>query len=167
MPSIDNITTTGGLTFDIEPIDLWTVERDWSNFFYAFSYRVVYNSNTGSYFIPTSTGIMYTSKNGFTWTRVENGTRNYGVPPARNQVNSFASNGQRMVVNLTNPIQTLYSNDGFNWEVCVTDSGPITGGMTFAAPAESISGTVWIDSSSNGYVPTNATGTWSSDNLFS
>lgn len=42
MPSIDNITTTGGLTFDIEPIDLWTVERDWSNFFYAFSYRVVY-----------------------------------------------------------------------------------------------------------------------------
>lgn len=31
----------------------------------------------------------------------------------------------------------------------------------------STSGTVWTDSSSNGYVPTSATGTWSSDNPFS
>lgn len=142
MPSITNITTTGGLTFQIEVQPTYQITRDWS----AFN---GYNSNTysntywkaelikGSLYIPTQAGSMYVSTDGgISWSPLKNGVRPVGILSAGrySYVLGFTGNISSRLVGINNNtnIPLLYSNNGFNWNPGLANQNSIRLGIAYS-----------------------------------
>lgn len=176
MPSIENITTIGGLTFQIESQDFYRLDKDWSNFHGQIIsdrisfFSVSYFQRTNKYFIPTINGSFYESADGISWTAVENGTRPSSIGNfLRTQVSGFATNGNVLSCNFF--LTTIYGYDGFSWAISYSNliiRGVVWSGLQFIAIGRftltndntafytSLDGITWI---SRGDTGTNS-GTW-------
>ena len=130
MPLIENITTTGGLTFQIELPITYLLDKDWSTFSGSRNGSIIYYAAAklgNSFFLPTVAGSMYVSTDGgITWNPVENGVRPFGSytysSSSRLNLYSFTSSGQRLVANNGGPYALIVSNNGFNWNTGLTNS---------------------------------------------
>ena len=129
MPVFENITFSGGLKFSI-PVLAYVIQKDWSNLSDSSTYEIVYDSISTKHFIPSTTGIMYSSTDGAsTWNRESKGVLTNNVRVGTQVgIKSFAYNGSNRFVSIfqgnagaTSLRGVFYSNNGTDWTVS-TDS---------------------------------------------
>ena len=119
-----DVTFSGGGFRYIPPQPTFLVNTDWGSFgkesggyITDQNWSVMHNSNTNSYYIPSTTGIAYTSSDGSSWASQSNGvfaTTQIGA------VRSVAYNGTRYVAFMQDPGNNsdrgiIYSSDGNTW----------------------------------------------------
>lgn len=134
MPSITNITTTGGLTFQIEVQPAYVIDKDWSNFLGVqiesgsnFYFAAVKVGTT--LFLPTKSGSMYISTDGgITWQASENGVRPFGSLTkniSSVDITCITSNGQKLIAINTTFNGAINSLNGVNWNYGLANSSLI------------------------------------------